>query len=450
MSSELAPGMTFEGRFRLERRLGAGGTGTVWLAIDEAEPARPRRAIKLLHAALKPTGRAAGRFAREAEVLLALRHPNIVRAHAFLQYSGGAYLVMDYVEGETLAALMQRTAEQRTQLSLSEVGVLFSQLCAAVQAAHGAGVIHRDLKPHNVIVVDARGEPRVQVLDFGLAKLASTHESDETTIGRTVGSYLYMAPEQALGTAIDERADIFALGSILFELLTMRRAWARDERDRPVPAFLKAVDFDGPNSAPNIAMRIATGERPLPREHRPELPRALDAVVARALAISRDDRHASVGLLSSDFMRALLEPASASGGERTDVTPLVTPKAELDLDVARARLPVLEPVGPMTRTDIVDATQSTEVSEAGSKTVTVTPIIVPRSAEVMMPPRPRRRLFWGLLIGAELAAFAVMGWLAASAFVGDRGATGGAEPSDEPVPQDRIAPVAGPRAEPTA
>jgi eukaryotic-like serine/threonine-protein kinase len=277
----LRPGQVV-GNFRVERLIGAGGMGEVYQAEDLKLSRRV--ALKLLPAGADPDPQARQRFVREARAASALNHPNIVTVHAVEEAGGLDFIVMEYVEGETLKARIDRGP-----LDLPQVLDVGLQVAEAVGAAHAAGVIHRDLKPGNVIVTP---EGWAKVLDFGLATTApllpgamdgsAEHLSRLTGTGLAVGTIPYMSPEQTRGEAVDGRSDVFALGCVLYEAATGRRP------------------FTGP-SALAVMHEIATADPPPPSALRPRLPREFDALVRRALAKDREHRHASAAALAHEL-----------------------------------------------------------------------------------------------------------------------------------------------------
>ena len=219
----LAPG-TRIGVYQLEAALGAGGMGEVYRAID-TRLGRPV-AIKVLPPGLAHDRDRLARMEREARALAALNHPNIAVLYGVEEIAGAWALVLELVDGETLASRLLRG------LTVPEALALARQIAAALDAAHEKGIVHRDLKPGNVMVTPAGA---VKVLDFGLAKLAepasvdlaqAPTETGATAAGAVLGTPAYMSPEQARGQAVDKRADIWAFGCVLFELLTQRRAFA--------------------------------------------------------------------------------------------------------------------------------------------------------------------------------------------------------------------------------
>ena len=219
----LPPGMQI-GEYKIESKIGEGGMGVVYAAVHPL--IGKRAAVKVLKAELCRSQFNVERFVDEARIVNRIGHPNIVDVFAFgLTPDGRSYFVMEWLKGETL-----RERIARARLDLPEVCEVVRPLARALEAAHEQGVIHRDLKPDNIFLVDVRGDaPLVKLLDFGIAKLTrEEHRMERTATGAMVGTPLYIAPEQAKGYAIDHGVDIYALGGILFELLTGRTAFVAD------------------------------------------------------------------------------------------------------------------------------------------------------------------------------------------------------------------------------
>jgi serine/threonine protein kinase len=221
------------GAYEITAALGAGGMGEVYRARDTR--LGREAAIKILPGVFAANPERLARFEREARVLASLNHPNIAQVYGFEQAVDGRALVMEFVDGEDLAQRLLRGA-----LPLHEALVVARQIAEALEAAHEAGIVHRDLKPGNVRL---RSDGAVKVLDFGIAKTidvaanAGSGAVDDPTItspaittgtGVILGTAAYMAPEQARGKTVDKRADIWAFGAVLFEMLTGRRAFDGD------------------------------------------------------------------------------------------------------------------------------------------------------------------------------------------------------------------------------
>src|SRR5215831_19140831 len=218
------------GSHEITALLGKGGMGEVYRARDLK--LKREVAIKILPEGFSRDTDRLSRFQREAEVLASLNHPNIAAIHELEETNGTRYLVLELVEGETLA---ERSA--RGSIPVEEALAIAKQLCEALEAAHERGIIHRDLKPANIKLTP---DGKVKVLDFGLAKamepaLAApvdlTHSPTVTSpalthIGMILGTAAYLSPEQAKGRAVDKRADVWAFGCVLYEMLTGRRPFA--------------------------------------------------------------------------------------------------------------------------------------------------------------------------------------------------------------------------------
>ncbi len=256
----LTPGTLF-GAYRIERRLGAGGVGAVYRAthLGLQKPV----VLKVLHPQYAQSPNLRARFAREGRAAAAIRHPHVVDVTDVGEHQGTPYLIMELLEGESLGDLIARTGA----LSPDRAVDLLLPVIAAVDAAHGAGVVHRDLKPDNLFVTrGATGEPFPKVLDFGISRVVAGDDQHRTGTAAMLGTPAYMAPEQIESTRdADARSDQYALGVILYECLTGARAFEGDN----VYAILK---------------RVGDGRVRNPRALRPELSPALEAIVLRAMS----------------------------------------------------------------------------------------------------------------------------------------------------------------------
>ena len=227
--------------FRIIEKIGAGGMGTVFLAEDLTLDRKV--ALKFLPEAFTSDPERMARFEREAKLLASLNHPNIAGIHGLEQAGGSRFLVLEYVEGETLQARLSKGA-----LPLEEALELCRQIAEGLEAAHEKGVIHRDLKPANVMITS---EEEVKILDFGLAKALSDEtqgidSSQSPTLteamtrpGVILGTAAYMSPEQAKGKSVDKRADIWAFGCILYECLTGRKAFEGETVTETLAAVIR-------------------------------------------------------------------------------------------------------------------------------------------------------------------------------------------------------------------
>jgi serine/threonine-protein kinase len=269
------------GKYRVVSRLGRGGMGTVYKAVDETLDRDV--AIKSLNADLGDPD-LLKRFRAEAITLARLNHPNIATLYELTEYEGQLLMVMEFVRGETLDRLSQREGP----MPIGRAAQFCVQVLDALEHAHGVGIVHRDLKPANLMLTESG---LVKVMDFGLARMVGSEHL--TTAGYMVGTPAYMSPEQVLGREIDGRADIYAMGVVLFRLLTAQLPFKADS---------------------GIAMvHRQLNDLPTPvRQIRSELPEAVESVIARALAKAASDRYQT----ADEFRRALtqLDPALAATG----------------------------------------------------------------------------------------------------------------------------------------
>ena len=286
--------------YRLTARLGAGGMGVVYRARDE----RLARdvAVKLLPPALGADATARARLVQEARAAAALDHPHVASVYDVGETDGGqVFLAMAFYDGETLA---ERIA--RGPLDADEAAVLAAQVARALEAAHRAGVVHRDVKPANVMVLPtggAGGGPCVKLLDFGIARVDGSLLTEE---GQSLGTELYMSPEQILGDPVDERTDVWGVGALLYEMLAGQSAFGG--------LYPAAVSF-------NVLHRD-------PRDLGEDVPAPLAAVVARCLAKAPEDRYASMGALA-EALGASAEAPPTGPPTPTDPAASTTPPASM-------------------------------------------------------------------------------------------------------------------------
>jgi len=287
-------GKTLDGRYRIDSVLGRGGMGIVYRAthihLDTV------CAVKVLHPELVSNQGAIERFRREARAAGRIQHPNAIQVTDFgVAADNVVYLVMELVHGPTLRELMR----DEGPMTLERVGPILSQVCAAVQAAHDSGVIHRDLKPDNIIVQSHTGGERIKVLDFGIAKLRERNlapdsnslsepiptENTLTEAGMLIGTPQYMSPEQCRARKLDPRSDVYSLGVVVYEMLAGKLPYSGET---PIEIVVKHIQHDVP--------RI--------RDVMPSIPPPIEDIVAKALAKDPDDRFATATEFSDAFERA--------------------------------------------------------------------------------------------------------------------------------------------------
>jgi serine/threonine-protein kinase len=295
MSMKPSPtGTVVAGRYSVERVLGHGGMAAVYLAQDQ-ELARPV-ALKLLAEHLSADPSFHGRFLREAQLAARLSHPNVVHVYDVGDEGGRPYIVMEYVDGQTVAAEL----EERRRFAPAEAVGVAVQVCAGLEAAHAAGLVHRDIKPQNLL---RNGDGMVKVADFGIAR--SLEATRYTEQGSILGTAAYLAPEQAAGEEVTAAVDLYALGVVLYELLT------------------GAPPHTG-ETLPELLIKQREQDITPVRDLAPEVPIELEAAVMHALARNPDFRPASAAAFAAELASAHSEFATqplpqASGVRATDV-----------------------------------------------------------------------------------------------------------------------------------
>src|SRR5215218_10107992 len=339
----------FDGRYRIVRKLGTGGMANVYLAEDQ-ELGR-RVAIKILDDRHAGDDQFVERFRREAKNAAGLSHTNIVAIYDRGEAEGTYYIAMEYLDGRTLKELLVRFGMPPVKIAIGYT----RQILSALAFAHKYGLVHRDIKPHNVLV-DAGGH--VKVTDFGIARSES---SQMTEAGSIIGTAQYLSPEQARGAPVDQRSDIYSVGVVLYELLTGK------------------LPFTGETPL-EIAMKHLSEVPTAPSELRPEIPADLDMVVLRALAKDPEDRFQSAEEMEHELTRI------AGGGSVTAET-------------AEAATAVLSGAG---------------LADTAPTMVSRRPVVAPKDEPYRTdyygyeePPR-RRRPFWPWLLGVLLLAGALV------------------------------------------
>src|SRR4029079_16310852 len=295
------------GKYRVVEHLGRGGMAEVYKGY---QPNLDRYvALKLMHAFMAADQDFISRFEREAKNVAALRHPNIVQVYDFDVHNGTPYMVMEYIEGGTLKSHLEDLAKAGKQLSIAEAVHVVSEVGKALSYAHSHQMIHRDVKPANVLM-EVGG--RIILTDFGIAKILTG--PSYTVTGATIGTPAYMSPEQGLGRPGDHRSDIYALGVMLYQLATGQLPY---EADTPLAVMLKHVNEP----------------LPLPRTFKPDMPEGLERIILKAMAKNPADR-----FQAADEMRAQLSdldtaqmlvipPASMAAGAAAHASTVAMPGA---------------------------------------------------------------------------------------------------------------------------
>lgn len=314
--------LLFGRRYRAIEKIGSGGMADVYKANDEVLGRTV--AVKVLHPRYATEPNFVARFRQEAQAAANLSHPNIVNIYDWGREAETYYIVMEYVNGTDLKSLVA----QRGPLDPLKVAEYGQQVCAALSVAHGYDVIHRDIKPHNIVLTP---DGTVKVMDFGIARAGNT---TMTQTGSVLGTAQYISPEQAQGKALGAASDLYSLGVTLYELAAGQLPF---DRETPVATALAQV-----NEEPTAPRRI-----------RPEIPSALEQVILRAMQKNPQDRYASAAEMREDLQRvAKGQPVAAASygavagalgrsaaADETSVMPAVTPAM-----VAQGDRPQIRPV----------------------------------------------------------------------------------------------------------
>ena len=297
------------GRYRVVSEIGRGAMGIVYRAEDDALGRSV--AIKCILASMDTDEQAGylARFRQEAKALGGLNHQSIITVYEFGDEAGVAYLAMEYLQGRELRELIAAH-----QLDLSSAVEIAAQVAEGLAFAHSRGVVHRDVKPGNVMVMEGN---RAKIMDFGIARVRSSDV--KTATGMMLGSPRYMSPEQVLGRAVDARSDIFSLGLVLYEMLA------------GAPPF-------GGNDVHAIMYQICNGRAAPPSAANPAVTRALDMIVQRALEKDLAARYQDAGAMAAD-LRACL-PELVGAGPAPVIAPGETPAREPAMEAATVVMPI--------------------------------------------------------------------------------------------------------------
>ncbi|MGH2887386.1 MAG: protein kinase domain-containing protein, partial [Solirubrobacteraceae bacterium] len=283
-------GTTLNGRYRLEARIGSGGMSTVYRATDET--LQRQVAIKLMNREIATDSDQLERFRREGRAVAQLSHPHIVGVIDYGEDDNRPYIVFEYVEGETLKERIRRTG----RLPTTEAVAYAIEIARALVAAHARHIVHRDVKPQNVLIDE---EGSAKVTDFGIAR--TLDEEGLTADGRVLGTTDYVSPEQALGRPVTGQSDLYSLGIVLYEMLTGE------------------VPFRGENQVA-VAMKHVREELPDVQAKRPEVSSALAAIVDTATAKRVEDRYADDAELIADLEDILAIETARAGSATGEVT----------------------------------------------------------------------------------------------------------------------------------
>lgn len=301
------------GPYQVVAPLGEGGMAAVYKAY---QPSVDRYvALKVLPQHFAKDPEFVERFKREARVIAKLQHPHILPVHDFGESDGYTYMAMRFIRGGELSDWI----EQNQPLSLPQIRRIISQIGDALDYAHGQGVMHRDVKPSNVLI-DERGN--CLLTDFGLARMVETSVK-LTRTGGILGTPAYMSPEQGMGQGIDHRSDIYALGVILYEMITGRPPY---QAETPMAIMIKHIQ----------------SPLPPPSKYNPDLPEDVERVILKALAKEKEDRYATAGDLVQALEQATAHPTISTGAERPTVAAIRPPQTQ-EVETAVPPTPIPQP-----------------------------------------------------------------------------------------------------------
>jgi len=291
--------MIFGRRYRVTERIGTGGMADVYKAIDETLGRTV--AVKVMHARYADDPDFVQRFRHEASAAANLSHPGIVNIYDYGVEAGTYYIVMEFVRGTDL----KQVVKQRGALDPIKVAEYGAQACAALTVAHGYGIIHRDIKPQNIVLTP---DGAIKVMDFGIARAV---DSDSTQTGSVLGTAQYVSPEQAQGKKLGPESDLYSLGVVLYELATGR------------------LPFEGETPV-SVALRHVNDVAAPPRSVNPDIPPALEAVILRAMEKDPTKRYRSADDMRDDLLRVVAGRSVAANPRVDDTTvmPAVGPATE--------------------------------------------------------------------------------------------------------------------------
>jgi serine/threonine-protein kinase len=383
-ASPLRTGVTLRGKWTLEKLIGEGGMASVYVARHKIGRLD---AIKILHPAIAASPQLRARFEQEAHVVNRFRHAGAVEIRDIDTTEDGApFLVMELVEGETLSAIARRTAGP---FDVPTVLQIADEVLDVLAAAHAHGIIHRDIKPDNLMRLK---DGHIKVLDFGIARVRERVSAElKTRTGTTLGTVSYMPPEQAKGVEIDARADLYAVGATMFRLLSGRRV---HEADTEVERLMKVVSEPAPPLA-TIA---------------PQVPPGVCAVVDRALAFDRERRYSDAAAMQADVR-------AADAGAAPRATEGAT-RAERPAVIEAPTVAAPPPRSPAMLPTAVTRVQPPAAGEAPTAAAPPprSPAMLPTPATVAIAPPPAygphhlsRRVIVAIVAGAGLLLLLLVG-----------------------------------------
>ncbi len=401
---------TVVGSYKITEKIGEGGMGAVFKGIDlmlERDVA-----IKMLRPELSSQPQVVERFRSEAVTLAKLNHPNIATLFSFVRQGEDFFMVMEFVRGRTLEALIRRTGA----MSADNAVGLFSQALEGIDHAHRMGIVHRDIKPANMMLTESG---TLKVMDFGIARVLGT--SRMTKQGNIVGTIEYMSPEQVRGQETDARSDIYSLGILLYEMITGR------------------VPFTSDSEYDLMRMQIEDAPEP-PRSFTAQIPLGIEQAIMRALAKKAEARFQG----AAEFRNALLG-ALGSSTAPTAITPSVSPQQTQIIGAPASTYPT-EPSRQETRVPNASLTAAagdikhTRLSEPNQPL----PYSAPPAAYQPVPMAPPAKSNLKLIVGIGAVLFVVVaGAVVALLVIGRQQAASPTAPISQPVPS---APAAAPSA----
>lgn len=363
-------GSTLNHRYEIAEKLGEGGMAIVYRAKDLILGRRV--ALKVLRPQFAADTDFVERFRREAQAAASLSHPNVVNIFDVGTDGEVHYIVMEYVEGRNLKQILRRDGP----LPLASVLSIGKDVCRALEAAHRQGLIHRDIKPHNILLTN---DFQVKVTDFGIARAASTATLTQT--GTVIGSVHYLSPEQATGGQVGVYSDIYAVGVLLYELLTGR------------------VPFDG-ESPVAVALKHLHDQPPSLRAKAPDVPEEVERIILRAMAKEPSERYTDISAMLADLKSINLPESEGKGPRQVKPTPVPPPVREQAPGRVAERLERVVPADPEPQTDL-NSLETTIVRKPKEQPV-ASPANAGAKEEQQVPPKKEKK---------RSLAFRLMLWL---------------------------------------